>query len=70
MAHKPNSLLFNLGAFVGHVARGFRTPVKPTKQLVRKDVQEHRLQTPAGQVTLRRTTIDEIERPPPAQSAH
>jgi hypothetical protein len=37
-----------------------RTPVERT--VVRRDTQEARVNTPAGEVTLRRTTIDEVER--------
>lgn len=60
--------MWNLGAFFGNVARGIRTPIKGEaaaggKQVVRKDVQERKVDTPQGQVILRRTTIDEVERP-------
>ncbi len=32
-----------------------------TKSVVRRDVQEAKLETDAGEVTLRRTTVDEVE---------
>ena len=32
-----------------------------TKQVVRRDVQEAKVQTDSGPVTLRRTTVDEVE---------
>lgn len=78
MASKPRgpkpSLLFNLGAFVGNVARGFTQPVRapasaqraadaprpPEPRVVRTDVAEKTVDTPAGPVTLRRTVIDEV----------
>ncbi len=59
------SLMRSLGEFVGHVARGFKTPVgprdnpTPTTEVART-VQEATVETPAGQMKLRRTTIDEV----------
>ncbi len=45
----------SLGEFFGHIARGVKTD--PAKKVVRKNVEEER----RGNVTLRRTTIEEIE---------
>jgi hypothetical protein len=73
MASPPRrSLMHNLGAFVGHVIRGIRTDPAAggsgrERRVVRQDVQEETRDTPEGRVTLRRTTIEEVEveRPPP-----
>jgi hypothetical protein len=37
------------------------------KRVVDQHVQERTVNTPSGPVTLRRTTIDEVEYPPPAK---
>ena len=62
------SLMRSLGEFVGHITRAVKTDVTPDLRQrleVRRDVQEAFADTPGGQVVLRRTTIDEIERPLP-----
>lgn len=53
------SLMRNLGAFFGHIAKGIREdPSKPqTKKEVRRTVEEE----DRGNMILRRTTIDEVE---------
>ena len=53
----------SLGEFFGHVWKGVRTDPAPPRQVVRKDVQETTVETPRGPVTLRRTTVDEVELP-------
>lgn len=62
---KSKSLMHNLGQFFGHIARGVKTdPAKPDshKQEVRREVEEREETTPDGRkVTVRRTTIEEIE---------
>lgn len=62
---KPNSLMHNLGQFFGHIAKGVKTdPAKPTtrKQEVRREVEERQETAPDGRkVTVRRTTIEEVE---------
>lgn len=59
------SLARSLGQFFGHVwhAVGGKTPAN--KREVRREVDERRVDTPDGPVTLRRTTIEEIEISPP-----
>lgn len=65
--------MFNLGAFFGNLSRTVKadgassSPVAPPaqRQVVREDVQEEVRDTPQGKVTLRRTTIEEIEVQPP-----
>lgn len=64
MPAPKKSLMRSLGEFVGHIARGVKTPVAPRPQVVRHQVQEETRDTPQGKVTLRRTTIEEIELPP------
>jgi len=55
MAEQPKkSLMNNLGAFVGHIWKGIRTD--PSKTEVRRSVSEKK----DGDVTYRRTTIDEV----------
>lgn len=58
------SLMRSLGEFVGHIVKGVRTPVArgDTERIeVRRDVQEQQVKDPRGTLTLRRTTIEEIE---------
>lgn len=47
----------NLGSFFGHIAKAIRTSPANEKKVVSKTVQE----TKQGNITLRRTTIEEIE---------
>ena len=60
-------LMRSLGEFFGHIKRGFKTPVKgapdPNRTVVRESIQEKAIETPEGPITLRRTTIDEVELP-------
>ena len=72
MSSPQKPLLRSLGEFFGHVARGFKAPLTPPpkRTVVREEVQEQRVETPRGQVTLRRTTIDEIEGPAAAKNDH
>jgi hypothetical protein len=57
------SLMRSLGEFFGHIVRGVRTPVEntPGRREVRREVEEETRDTPSGKVTLRRTTIEEVE---------
>lgn len=58
-------LMRSLGEFVGHIAKGVRTPADASRRTeVRREVELEERQTPQGKVTLRRTTIEEIELPP------
>ncbi len=60
------SLARSLGEFLGHIWRGVRSnPGKPGARELRRSVEETARETPEGRVTLRRTTIDEIELHPP-----
>jgi len=67
---KPKSLMRNLGEFFGHIAHGVKAdPARPAtqkpaarKQEVRREVEEREETGPDGRkVTVRRTTIEEIE---------
>lgn len=54
----------SLGEFFGHVAKGVKTDPgakPPARQVVRQSVEEEQRDTPQGKVTIRRTTIEEIE---------
>ena len=57
------TLMRSLGEFVGHVWKGVRAdPAKRgDRRTLRHDVEEETRDGPEGRVTLRRTTIEEIE---------
>jgi hypothetical protein len=59
MASNKKPLMRCLGEFAGHIIKGIRTPAAETRQEVSRSVEER---TENG-VTLRRTTVDEIELP-------
>lgn len=73
MASRPDkSLARSVGEFFGHIWKGVKTPADAkssakgeppatARQVVKHEVQEEHRSTPAGEVTLRRTTIEEIE---------
>lgn len=55
----------SLGEFVGHIAHAVKAPPsKGERREVRREVELDERDTPQGKVTLRRTTIEEIELPP------
>lgn len=70
MSEKPNSLLRNIGQFVGHIAHAVKSdpdappspalspPAASQPVAARTTVEEQA--TPDGTLILRRTTIDEI----------
>lgn len=62
------SIMRSLGEFVGHIVKGVKTPVDrpPARREVKREVAEETRQTPGGKVTLRRTTIEEVELHPDA----
>jgi len=47
----------NLGEFVGHIVKGAKTDPAKRKRVVRHDTEQEQ----RGDITLRRTTIEEIE---------
>ncbi len=57
--HKP--LARSLGEFVGHIWRGVTGDVTRERHEVSRTVEEEERETERGKVTLRRTTIEEIE---------
>ena len=59
MAKPRKPLMRCLGEFAGHIIKGIKTPSERPRQEVSKTCEER---TEDG-VTLRRTTIDEIELP-------
>ncbi|MEM9066390.1 MAG: hypothetical protein AAGB51_12975 [Planctomycetota bacterium] len=62
MANKPG-LFRNLGTFVGHITKAIRTPVDPDRREVARTTHAAETTAPDGTpITLRRTTIDEVER--------
>lgn len=66
MADPPrHSLMYNLGAFFGNIVKGAKTDVSTRRHEVSRQVKEETRQTKDGLVTLRRTTIEEVEVRPP-----
>ena len=59
MPKRDKSLMRNLGEFFGHIWRGVKH--NPDKKTIRKTIEEEQ----RGDVTLRRTTIEEVELRPP-----
>lgn len=61
----PESTAYYLGQFFGHIVQAIKTdvtqPAKPAATMVRTQVDEAVVETTKGPVTLRRTTIDEVE---------
>lgn len=56
------SLSRSLGKFTGEIWRALRAPADGKQaHEVRRTVETEERETPAGKVTLRRTTIEEIE---------
>lgn len=51
----------NLGRFFGHIVAGAKTDTDTDRREVSRKVVEEHLDTPDGNVTLRRTVIEEIE---------
>jgi hypothetical protein len=49
----------NLGRFFGHIVAGARS--NPERHVLSHEIEEQALPAPEGRVTLRRTTIEEIE---------
>ncbi|MCA9274099.1 MAG: hypothetical protein KDA31_13765 [Phycisphaerales bacterium] len=62
MSNKKESISRSLGKFTGEIWRALRAPAdgKQTHE-VKRTVETEERDTPAGKVTLRRTTIEEIE---------
>lgn len=61
MPEPKKSIMRSLGEFFGHIAQGVRTDVEKDRRVTRREVQEERRDTPSGRVTIRRTTIEEVE---------
>ena len=59
------SLMRNLGEFFGHVFKGITTDPASKKTVIKKEVEEQKDEN----MTLRRTTIEEIEFKPPNKKA-
>jgi len=66
---EDKSLARNLGEFFGHLWSGVKadpkTPEK-RKQTLRSEIEEESRPAPGGKVTLRRTTVEELEYEPDA----
>jgi len=55
------SIARSLGEFVGHLWFSVTRDVTSEKHEVRRTIEEEERDTSVGKVTLRRTTIDEVE---------
>lgn len=66
MTSKPDkSIMRSLGEFFGHIVKGVRTPVRTqppsARREVKREIEEETRDAPGGKMTLRRTTIEEVE---------
>ena len=62
MAEKNDSIVRNIGRFTGEIWRAIKTPAESTqKHEVNRTTETEERHTEDGKVTLRRTTIEEIE---------
>ncbi len=64
MAKERKSISRCLGEFVGHIVHGVRADLRtdePQRREVRREVEEREGELGGRKVTLRRTTIEEIE---------
>ncbi|MBX3359700.1 MAG: hypothetical protein KF745_14870 [Phycisphaeraceae bacterium] len=55
------SIARSLGEFFGHIIKGAGADVSRDRKVVSQKVEEQTKDTPEGKVTLRRTTIEEVE---------
>lgn len=53
----------SLGRFVGHIKHAISSDVSRNRHEIRRETTEETRDTPSGSVTLRRTTIEEVELP-------
>ena len=71
MAPKPHkTLMRNLGEFVGHIVHGVKADVGSSRHVTRHEVEEETREVGDQKVTLRRTTIEEIEVDPTNTSSN
>ncbi len=64
MPKRPSiPLARSIGRFVGHIKSAISADVAPERQVLRHQTDEHQRDTPQGPITLRRTTIEEVELP-------
>lgn len=62
MAEPPTkSLARSLGEFFGHILHGVKSDPAADRKVIRQKVEEETTPTAEGQITLRRTTIEEVE---------
>ena len=58
---KDKSIARSVGQFFGHLWKGVTSEPNTQRQVLRKDIEEEQKDTEHGAVTLRRTTIEEVE---------
>lgn len=69
-AKRDKTLARSLGEFFGHVWHGgVKKDVSTTKQTLRHETHQHTQPAPGGSITVRRTTIEEIEYEPDQPSS-
>lgn len=57
----PKSISRSLGEFFGHIWHGVKTDPARDRKVIHREVTEERAPTEQGEITLRRTTIEEVE---------
>ena len=63
-ADRDKTLARSLGEFFGHIWAGVKSDPRGNRQELRRETQEQTQDTADGSVTVRRTTIEEIEYTP------
>ncbi len=64
MTQPRNSLMRSLGQCLGHIAKGVKAQPRTDRTVeTKREVTTEQRSTPAGEVTLRRTVIEEISVP-------
>lgn len=57
----PKSLSRSLGEFFGHIWHGVKADPASQRRILKREVEEETTPTAEGSITLRRTTIEEVE---------
>ena len=61
---RDKTIARSLGEFFGHIIAGVKSDPRADRQELRRETQEQTQEQPGGSVTVRRTTIEEIEYTP------
>lgn len=63
MSRQDDSLMRNLGKFVGAIWHGIKSDPKGQRQEIRRAIEERESEYQGQRVVIRRTTIEEVEIP-------